>query len=102
MKIILVRHGKPTSADNSVLSASEYTKWVRRYNFSDISKHSRPDVINELLSAYYLVASNFKRAIHSTEIYTGKQPDLISSVFREMDIPRYKLCLLYTSPSPRD
>jgi broad specificity phosphatase PhoE len=91
MEIILIRHGKPTSAKNLVLSASEYTKWIRRYNFSDVSKQSRPDIINKEVSSYYLVSSDFKRAIHSTEIYSGRSPDLISPIYQEMEIPRYKL-----------
>ncbi|MDX2427343.1 MAG: hypothetical protein QNK22_01505 [Xanthomonadales bacterium] len=91
MEIILIRHGKPTSADNPVLNASEYTKWIRRYNFSDISKKSRPEVINTELKSFYLISSHFNRAIHSAEIYTGRKPDKISSLYKEMDIPRYKL-----------
>lgn len=90
MEIILIRHGKPTSAKNPLLSASEYTKWIRRYNLSNVSENSRPDVINKEISAYYLVSSDFKRAIHSTEIYSGRRPDLISPIYREMEIPRYK------------
>ena len=91
MEIILIRHGKPASANNPVLNASEYTKWIRRYNFSDVSKQSRPEVINTELKSSYLISSHFSRAIHSTEIYTGRKPDQISSLFKEMDIPRYKL-----------
>jgi broad specificity phosphatase PhoE len=91
MKIVLIRHGKPTSAENPVLSASEYTKWIRRYNFSDVSSQSRPGSINKALRGYYLVSSDFNRAIHSTEIYTGRAPDLISPIYKEMEIPRYKL-----------
>lgn len=91
MEIILIRHGKPTSANNLVLNASEYTQWIRRYNFSDVSKKSHPDIINKEINSYYLVSSHLKRAIHSTEIYTGRSPDLISSLYKEMEIPRYKL-----------
>ena len=91
MEIILIRHGKPTSAKNLVLSASEYANWIRRYNFSDVSEKSRPDSITRDFSSCYLVSSDFKRAIHSTEIYTGRRPDLISPIFKEMEIPRYKL-----------
>lgn len=91
MEIILIRHGKPTSAHNQILSASEYAKWIRRYNFSDVSKQSRPDFIHEDVSSCYLVSSDFNRAVHSTVIYTGRKPDLISSVYQEMEIPRYKL-----------
>jgi len=91
MEIILIRHGKPSSANNPVLNASEYTNWIRRYNFSDVSKNSRPESIDTKFKSFYLISSHFNRAIHSAEIYTGRKPDLISSLYKEMDIPRYKL-----------
>lgn len=94
MEIILIRHGKPTyadSAENIALNASEYTNWIRRYNFSDVSENSRPESINIELESFYLISSHFNRAIHSAEIYTGRKPDKVSPIFKEMDIPRYKL-----------
>ncbi|KGJ93642.1 histidine phosphatase family protein [Colwellia psychrerythraea] len=93
MEIVLIRHGKPASADNPVVNAAEYTKWVRRYNLSDVATNSRPvnKAVNQKLC--YAVSSDFKRAIHSAHIYTGKPPEIISELFREMEIPRYKLPL---------
>ncbi len=91
MEIVLIRHGKPTSASNPILNASEYTNWIRHYNFSDVSENSRPESINTELKFFYIISSHFNRAIHSAEIYTGRKPDKISPLFKEMDIPRYKL-----------
>ncbi len=91
MEIILIRHGKPTSATNPILTASEFTNWIRHYNASDVSKNSRP--LNKLPDDYissYVISSDLKRAIHSTQIYTGKLPDNTFQLFREMEIPRYK------------
>lgn len=91
MEITLIRHGKPTFSSSSVVTSSEYVKWMRRYNFSDVSEHSRPQQIKKELGSHYIVSSDFNRAIHSTEIYTGRSPDLIAPLYREMEIPRYKL-----------
>ncbi|WP_448564596.1 hypothetical protein [Thalassotalea ganghwensis] len=91
MEIILIRHGKPASADNPVLNATDYTKWIRRYNLSSVSEHSRPASINPKLRSYFVLSSDFNRAIHSAEIYTGRKPDYISSLFKEVDMPRFKL-----------
>jgi len=91
MNITLIRHGKPTSATNTVVNAVEYVKWIRRYNFSDVCKSSHPKYIQKELGEYYLISSDFCRAIHSTEIYTGRNPDYISPLYKEMEIPRYKL-----------
>jgi broad specificity phosphatase PhoE len=91
MEIVLIRHGKPTSATNARLSASEFTHWIRSYNASDVAQNSRPVTsLQENYDSHYIISSNLKRAIHSTVIYTGKQPHETFSIFREMEIPRYK------------
>lgn len=89
MEIILIRHGKPTSADNPILKANEYALWIRRYNFSNVSANSRPQ--NTQYKDYFSLSSDLKRAIHSTIIYSNKSPEIIDELYREMDIPRYKL-----------
>jgi broad specificity phosphatase PhoE len=93
MEIILIRHGKPTSADNPVIDVCEYTHWIRRYNASDVAKNSRPKNINEHYKYFYTVSSDLKRAIHSAGIYVGKSPEKIDKLYREMEIPRYKFPL---------
>ena len=91
MEIILIRHGKPTLANNPILNAVDFTKWVRRYNFSDVSTNSRPENIISEYKSNYIISSDLERAIHSAKIYTGRSPELISKLYREMEIPRYKL-----------
>ena len=91
MEITLIRHGKPTSANNPVLSASEYTQWIRHYNASNVSEKSRPKDKLRLNNSSFVISSNLTRAIHSAEIYTGEAPDKTFELFREMEIPRYKL-----------
>ena len=91
MEIILIRHGKPSSADNPIIDACEYTKWIRRYNSSYVSKSSRPENINDKYRSFYVVSSDLKRAIHSANIYVEKSPKEIDKLYREMEIPRYKL-----------
>lgn len=93
MEIVLIRHGKPTSASNPSINASEYVHWIRQYNLSDVAQDSRPEYINEQYQSFYLVSSDFKRAIHSANIYLGKTPQTIDKLFREMEIPRYKIPL---------
>jgi broad specificity phosphatase PhoE len=91
MEIILIRHGKPTSASSPAINACDYTKWIRRYNFSDVAQDSRPESVNERYKSFYIVSSDFKRAIHSANLYIGKEPEEVSEIYREMEIPRYKL-----------
>ena len=91
MEITLIRHGKPASTDSPKVNALEYTQWIRRYNLSPIAEDSRPNKLRPELASYYVMSSDIKRAIHSAEIYTGRQPDHISSLYKEMELPRYKL-----------
>lgn len=97
MEIILIRHGMPTSANNPTVNACDYTKWIRRYNFSDVAKSSRPEHINSQYESFYTIASDLKRAIHSTVIYTRKMPEEVDKLYREMEIPRYKLPIRLTA-----
>ncbi len=91
MEIILIRHGKPTSANNPIINACEFTHWIRRYNLSDVANDSRPEKVNDEYKSFYIVSSDLKRAIHSTKIYVEKSPEIIDKLYREMEIPRYKL-----------
>jgi hypothetical protein len=63
MEIVLIRHGKPSSASNPSLNASEYVHWIRQYNLSDVAQDGRPEYINEQYQSFYLVSSDFKRVI---------------------------------------
>jgi broad specificity phosphatase PhoE len=90
MEIILIRHGKPISATNPVVNACGYIQWVRKYHHSDVADHSRPETINNEYKSYCIVSSDLKRAIHSTNIYLEKSPEIIDKLYREMEIPRYK------------
>ena len=92
MRIVLVRHGKPINANNNKLNASGFANWVRRYNHSVVSPHSQPDhQLFQSFSEYFAVSSDLPRAVHSCQLAVSKFPELESSVFREMEIPRYRL-----------
>lgn len=91
MQIVLIRHGKPKSANNPVVNACEYTKWIRRYNASNVDPNSNPASIDETYKSFYVISSDLKRAIHSTNIYLQNKPQKMDRCFREMEIPRYKL-----------
>lgn len=93
MEIILIRHGKPTSADNPKIDAGEYARWIRRYNASNVASNSRPKHINQQYKSFYTLSSDLKRAIHSANIYSDKNPEAVDKLYREMEIPRYKFPL---------
>lgn len=92
MNIVLVRHGRPTGAENQKVNSAGFGRWVKRYNHSLVDESSKPDLsVFHHYQHYYAVASDLPRAVHSCEIALSRSPSLQSSQFREMDIPRYKL-----------
>jgi broad specificity phosphatase PhoE len=96
MEIVLVRHGKPIAAvqgeKSGRVSSGKYAAWVRAYNNSTLTPSSRPPKGRlACYSQHYSLSSNVKRAIESTEVFTGNKPQQQWEKLKEMDIPRYKL-----------
>ena len=89
-EIVLIRHGKPSSAHNQKVSASAYAQWVRRYNFSSLDPQSKPTVLEPLTDSYIIVSS-LKRASLSAAAYGVVDIDEVQPLLREMDIPYYRL-----------
>lgn len=92
LKITLVRHGKPTVSNNSIVDAVGFAKWVRKYNHSLVHSSSLPsEDLRKKTIGSYTISSDLNRAKHSAELCVGKEPDLILRELREIDIPRLKL-----------
>ncbi|MAF76170.1 MAG: hypothetical protein CMF17_10025 [Idiomarinaceae bacterium] len=89
-EIILIRHGKPASATNEKMGPSDFARWVRRYNHSDLDPASRPRIKHDL-SEHYVLTSNLKRARLSALAWGVSQIERQEALFREMDIPYYRL-----------
>ena len=44
MNIVLVRHGRPTGAENQKVNSAGFGRWVKRYNHSLVDESSKPDL----------------------------------------------------------
>ena len=88
MEIILIRHGKPLSAHNEKLTADGFEQWVKDYDLSELDSASQPHQKLDL-TPYYILSSDLKRAIDSTQVYCQRLPTESLPIFREMDIPYY-------------
>lgn len=92
MEIYLVRHGRPTSSHNNKVTSGEFKQWVYDYNQSLVSHDSRPtERLHEICEDAFIVSSDLPRATDSARIATLRAPDHVSKLYREMDIPYYKL-----------
>ena len=84
----------PRSASNPKVNAAGFARWVKEYNKSGVAFSSRPSNADKLLlDDYYLVSSDLKRAVQSSQIMAGDTPQLQLPILREMDIPRFKVPL---------
>lgn len=89
-EIILIRHGRPRSADNIRCTASGYANWIRKYNAADLDPRSKPAKLLSL-NNYFVMSSDLHRARLTARYYCGHGACEYSSLFREMDIPYYRL-----------
>lgn len=90
MEIILIRHGKPLSASNCRLNSAGYANWIRKYNRSGLDPNSNPLKVIDL-AEYYHLCSDLHRARLSAQKYSLKPVQEYHSVFREMEIPYYRI-----------
>jgi broad specificity phosphatase PhoE len=92
MEIVLIRHGRPTGAQNPVLSASGFARWVREYNRSRVHSESLPpDDLKGAFAECLVLSSDLPRAVHSAELCIGRYPDRTLAELREMEIPRFRM-----------
>ena len=92
MEIVIIRHGKPGAATNPKLSASGFDHWVKLYDRSKVDPlSSAPKELGSALDAHFIVASDLARSIDSVKRCLDKNPDLVSTELREIDIPRFAL-----------
>lgn len=92
MEIILIRHGRPRNSGNKSVNSAGFANWVKNYNHSLVSEDSAPNPDSQIkYGSYHLISSDLPRAIHSCIIFSGRSPDHKSKIFREMEIPRFKL-----------
>ncbi|MBD1557819.1 histidine phosphatase family protein [Vibrio sp. S9_S30] len=88
LKIVMVRHGKPSSASNVVVDALGFKKWVRDYDLSGVDTKSVPTTELQLeIENSYSVSSDLNRALHSARLCTHKEADCVLKELREFDIP---------------
>ncbi len=87
-----MRHGHPRNSENKTVNSAGFANWVKNYNQSLVSEGSAPNPEYQIkYSNYYLISSDLPRAIHSCIIFAGRSPEHKSKIFREMEIPRFKL-----------
>ena len=90
MEIILVRHGRPQKAGNTLLNAAGFANWVKNYNQSLVSDQSLPCKLSQVkYNEHYLVSSDLPRAVHSCSIFSGSPPH-----YQRKRVGHFSLCFI--------
>ena len=89
MEIVLVRHGKPKAEISGRVSAAAFGAWVSEYDKAGIDERYQPtrSAIERASSCVFTVCSNLPRSIESATLLNIEKPELVSSEFRECEMP---------------
>lgn len=93
-----MRHGKPTYRGFPKVTSAEMVDWVAQYNLSDTGSDTPPGASKLMASsASQIVSSTLLRAISSLKAL-GCEPDIIDDVFREAELPLFRIPGFRISP----
>lgn len=89
MEIVVIRHGRSILNTLGKVSASEFGACAREYDVVGIDESYPPsrEVIEKARSCNYSVCSNLERSLHSARLLEIEEPDLVSPLYRECEIP---------------
>jgi len=88
MRIVLVRHGKPTYQAPTTLRLDQLDEAVDRYNLSPLDSRvlPPPSTLETVAQTGFVLASDLPRSIDSVSMLTSREPK-VDPVFREAEIP---------------
>ncbi len=100
MKIILLRHGKPTTPPLNKITASEFFEWVQAYNSAELCSSSQPTTkaMSQAIDCNALVCSGLRRSIESANKLNADHIVLSDPVFNEAELPVANWRTLKLSP----
>lgn len=95
MKIICVRHGKPEFTypkGSQLISAGHFNDLISAYDEAGLDQawNRQRDRGLHTGTDLYTLSSDLPRALETAMLCTGRQPDRVSKIFREVPLPRFK------------
>ena len=89
MEIVLIRHGKSEINISEKISASDFGKWVAKYDEAGIDTDHRPTVeaFERTGKCSFIVCSTLPRSIESAKALNIEALDMVSHLFRECEMP---------------
>ncbi len=99
MKIVIIRHGKPSLSAWPGIKARELGDWIVAYNRSGIAEVSPPEkTINAVKTCAMIITSDLPRSIESGKALGPGLPMISNELFREAGLPYGPIALLKMPP----
>ncbi|WP_227521310.1 histidine phosphatase family protein [Raoultella sp. T31] len=98
MEIILMRHGKPGFTDTKKVAAHEMSEWIEHYDLSDISDNQPPEACRVIARRARMTASSHLPRAISSGTTLNLEPKIVDDIFREAELPIYRIPVLRLSP----
>lgn len=98
MEIILMRHGKPSFTDTKKVAAHEMPEWIEHYDLSDISDNQPPEASRVIARRARMTASSHLPRAISSGTTLNLEPKIVDDIFREAELPIYRIPVLRLSP----
>lgn len=89
MRIILMRHGKPSLLPQKPISSLSFKDWIDSYNTADLCPTSAPTLpsVEVARGCNSIVCSDLKRSIDSASLLGIHEISFIDHKLREMEMP---------------
>lgn len=101
MKIILIRHGRPTAVPKTLLSPLGFGHWLMDYKKVGIDKSSSPDkkTKGSVESSKLILCSDLTRSIESAKILGKSKQYIIDKSYQEVEMPFHSWVFPKLSPT---
>jgi broad specificity phosphatase PhoE len=89
MRVILMRHGKPSLPPQKSVTSLEFKNWIDAYNSAELCENLKPDSKSFEIakSCNAIFCSNLKRSLNSASILGVNEVASILHELREMELP---------------
>ncbi|WP_455201202.1 histidine phosphatase family protein [Kaarinaea lacus] len=89
MEIVVIRHGKSIVDPSGSVNAREFGVCTREYDELGVCGKHLPDqkTIERVAKCKFTICSDLSRSIQSAKLLGLEEPGLISSLYRECEIP---------------
>ena len=100
MRVILMRHGKPSLPPQKSITSLEFKNWIEAYNSAELCEILKPESnsIENAKSCNVVLCSNLKRSLNSARVLGVNEVASTEYNLREMEMPWGKIANLKIKP----